>query len=71
MRCISGYVRRPFTADNGRGIIRRIVSEQPMGDHFPHTAGPAACEIDSDTVYNTGLNGTSHAPGAATEEKIY
>jgi hypothetical protein len=42
-----------------------------MGDNFPQTAVPAACEIDSDIAYDIRLNGTSHAAGEATEEKIY
>jgi hypothetical protein len=71
MLCMSGSVRRPFTADNGRAIFRWIVSEQPMGDNFPHIAAKSVDEIESNTASYHGVNGTSTTDTPAVEEKIY
>jgi hypothetical protein len=71
MLCMSGSVRRPFTADNGRAIFRWIVSDQPMGDHFPHIADNPVDEIDSNTTRHDGVNGASTTGLPAVEEKIY
>jgi hypothetical protein len=68
---MSGDVRRPFTADNGRAISHWISLNQTMGNHFPGRAGAAACEIDSNRVRDAGLKATSHAAGPAVEDEIY
>ena len=68
---MSGSVRRPFTADNGRAISRWISLNQTMGNHLPDRARLPRAEIDSNRVRNNGLNGTS-APGRrAVEDEIY
>jgi hypothetical protein len=68
---MSGYVRRPFTADNGRAISRWITLNQTMGNHLPDRAGEPAGEIDSNTTRDYGLNATSHADSPAVEDEIY
>jgi hypothetical protein len=68
---MSGSVRRPFTADNGRAIFRWIVSKQPMGNHLTHTADNPVDEIDSNTTRDDGVNGISTTGCTAVEDKIY
>ncbi len=68
---MSGYVRRPFTADNGRTIFRRITMNQPMGNRLTHTADNPAVEMDSNTARHDGCNGTSTAGLSAVDDKIY
>ena len=69
--CMSGFVRRPFTADNGRTIFRRITMNQPMGNRLTHTADNPAGETDSNTARYDRFNGTSPAGSSAVEDKIY
>ena len=68
---MSGYVRMPFTADNGRAISRWISLNQTMGNHLPDRAGVDACGIDSNRVRDAGLNATSHASSPVVEDEIY
>ena len=71
MLCMSGCVRRPFTVYNGRSIFRWIVSEQPIGDHFPQIARLQTLDNDSNTLNEDGFNSTSRVRTLATEDKIY
>ena len=64
-------LRRPFTADNGRVIFRRITSNRPWGYHLTQTTGSRANEIDSNNARNNGSNGTSLARLPAVEVEIY
>jgi hypothetical protein len=71
MLCMSGSVRRTFTADNGRAIFRWIISDQPVGDHLTRRPRLKTLDIDSNTPNEDGLNGTSRVRTLAAEEKIY
>jgi hypothetical protein len=68
---MSGYVRRPFIADNGRAVSRWITLNQTIGNHLADKVGVEAGEIDSNRVRDAGLNATSHASSPAVEDEIY
>jgi hypothetical protein len=70
MLCMSGSVRRPFTADNGRAIFRKITLNQPMGNRLTQTAGVPASDIDSNKAHDNGSTGTSDAGTSAVQVEI-